>query len=134
MDEKYIGLDVHQSTISAAVMDCTGRIIMECILETKAVTILEFFAGLQGNLAVEIKTEMEISQPSALSTGTTSVVPQTTVGTREEKARNVVLKNGATVEELVQALTAIGSTARDVIAILQSLRAAGALEAELEVI
>jgi flagellar P-ring protein precursor FlgI len=91
-------------------------------------------AILQGNLAVEIKTEMEISQPSALSSGTTSVVPQTTVGTKEEKARNVVLKNGATVEELVQALTAIGSTARDVIAILQSLRAAGALEAELEVI
>jgi transposase len=50
--EKYIGLDVHQATISVAVMDCTGRIIMECILETKAVTILEFFAGLRGSLAV----------------------------------------------------------------------------------
>ena len=51
-NEKYIGLDVHQATISVAVMDCTGRIIMECILETKAVTILEFFAGLRGSLAV----------------------------------------------------------------------------------
>ena len=50
--EKYIGLDVHQATISVAVMDCSGRIIMECILETKAVTILEFFAGLRGSLAV----------------------------------------------------------------------------------
>ncbi len=38
--ETYIGFDVHQATISVAVMDCTGRIIMECILETKAVTIL----------------------------------------------------------------------------------------------
>ena len=46
----------------------------------------------------------------------------------------MVLKQGATVEELVRALAAIGSTPRDVIAILQSLRSAGALEAELEVI
>ena len=53
---------------------------------------------------------------------------------KEEKTRNIVLKGGATVEELVRALSAIGSTPRDVIAILQSLRVAGALEAELEVI
>ena len=51
-DEKYIGLDVHQATISAAVMDQTGKIIMECIVETKAATILELFAGLRGTLAV----------------------------------------------------------------------------------
>jgi len=43
--EKYIGLDVQQATISVAVLDCTGRVVMECILETKAATILEFFAG-----------------------------------------------------------------------------------------
>ena len=54
--------------------------------------------------------------------------------TSEEKARNLVLKEGATVEQLVQALSSIGSTPRDIIAILQSLRAAGALEADLEVI
>ena len=53
---------------------------------------------------------------------------------KEEKARNVVLKQGASVEELVRALTAIGSTPRDIIAILQNLKAAGALEAEVEVI
>jgi flagellar P-ring protein precursor FlgI len=62
------------------------------------------------------------------------VVPQTVVTTKEEKARSVVLKQGATVEELVRALSAIGSTPRDVIAILQSLRSAGALEGEVEVI
>ena len=50
--EKYIGLDVHQATISVAVTDSTGRIIMESILETKAATILEFFAGLRGTLTV----------------------------------------------------------------------------------
>jgi hypothetical protein len=48
--EKYIGLDVHQATISVAVMDSQGKVIMESILETKASTILEFFAGLHGSL------------------------------------------------------------------------------------
>jgi flagellar P-ring protein precursor FlgI len=91
-------------------------------------------AILHGNLTVEIQTTFTVSQPNALSQGTTEVVPQTTVASKEEKARNVVLKQGATVEELVRALTAIGSTPRDVIAILENLRSAGALEAELEVI
>jgi transposase len=48
--EKYIGLDVHQATISVAVMDSTGKLVMESILETKAATLLEFFAGLRGTL------------------------------------------------------------------------------------
>jgi flagellar P-ring protein precursor FlgI len=68
------------------------------------------------------------------SQGTTQVVQQDKVAVTAEKSRNVVLQQGATVEELVRALAAIGSTPRDVIAILQSLRAAGALEAEIEVI
>jgi transposase len=50
--EKYIGLDVHQATISVAVMDSQGKFIMESILETKASTILEFLAGLRGSLFV----------------------------------------------------------------------------------
>jgi hypothetical protein len=50
--EKYIGLDVHQSTIVVAVMDSTGKLVMECMLETKAATILQFFAGLRGTLSV----------------------------------------------------------------------------------
>jgi flagellar P-ring protein precursor FlgI len=56
------------------------------------------------------------------------------LGVKEAPARNLVLKEGATVEELVRALGAIGSTPRDIIAILQSLKSAGALDAELEVI
>ena len=51
-DEKYIGLDVHQATISVAVMDSQGKLIMESILETKASTILEFLAGLRGTLSL----------------------------------------------------------------------------------
>ena len=50
--EKYIGLDVHQATISIAVMDSTGKVVMESILETKGATILEFFEGLRGTLSV----------------------------------------------------------------------------------
>jgi len=50
--EKYIGLDVHQASISVAVMDSKGKLVMESILETKASTILEFFAGLRGTLSV----------------------------------------------------------------------------------
>ena len=51
--EKYIGLDVHQATMSVAVVDSQGRLIMESILETKASTLLEFFAGLRGSLLQE---------------------------------------------------------------------------------
>ena len=50
--EKYIGLDVHQATISVVVMDSRGKVVMESVLETKAATILEFFAGLRGTLSV----------------------------------------------------------------------------------
>jgi len=50
--EKYIGLDVHQATISVAVMDSRGKVVMESILETKAATLLEFLAGLRGTLSV----------------------------------------------------------------------------------
>jgi hypothetical protein len=50
--EKYIGMDVHQATISVAVMDGQGKLIMECLLETKAATIVEFIGGLHGTLSV----------------------------------------------------------------------------------
>jgi flagellar P-ring protein precursor FlgI len=106
----------------------TGTIVLGKDVRVSPVAILH------GNLSVEIQTLMQVSQPNPLTGGTTEVVPQTTVQTKEEKARNVVLKQGATVEELVRALALIGSTPRDVIAILQNLRTAGALEAEIEVI
>jgi hypothetical protein len=47
---KYIGLDVHQASISVAVRDGTGKLVMECIIETKASTVLEFIRGLRGEL------------------------------------------------------------------------------------
>jgi hypothetical protein len=56
-DAKYIGLDVHQATISIAVLDWTAKLVMECILETKAAILLQFFHGLRGSLHVSIVTE-----------------------------------------------------------------------------
>ena len=106
----------------------TGTIVLGKDVRIQPVAILH------GNLNVEIQTSFAVSQPAPLSQGTTEVVPQTAVTAKEEKARNVILKQGATVEDLVRALAAIGSTPRDVIAILQNLRTAGALEAEIEVI
>src|SRR6202047_677390 len=54
-DTKYIGLDVHQATISAAVLDSAGRLLMEAVLETKAETILQFLHGLRGSLRVTLE-------------------------------------------------------------------------------
>ncbi|MFN7994717.1 MAG: flagellar basal body P-ring protein FlgI [Bryobacteraceae bacterium] len=106
----------------------TGTIIMGRDVHISPVAILH------GNLTVQIQTNADVSQPPALSGGNTATVEKTFVDAKEERARNVLLKQGATVEELVRALAAIGSSPRDVISILQNLRAAGALEAELEVI
>jgi flagellar P-ring protein precursor FlgI len=106
----------------------TGTIVMGRDVHISPVAILH------GNLTVEIQTSLDISQPPPLSGGTTAAAAKVEVDAKEERARNIVLKQGATVEELVHALAAIGSTPRDVIAILQNLRAAGALDAELEVI
>jgi flagellar P-ring protein FlgI len=106
----------------------TGTIVMGKQVRVSPVAIMH------GDLSVQIQTSYDVSQPGPFSNGTTQVTPQVTVGVKEEKARNVVLKEGATVEELVRALTSIGATPRDIIAILQALRAAGALESEIEVI
>lgn len=106
----------------------TGTIVMGGDVRISPVAIMH------GNLTLQVQTRYAVSQPGPLSGGKTEVVPQVSVGAKEEKARDVVLKEGATIEELVRALAAIGSTPRDIIAILQNLRAAGALEAELDVI
>jgi flagellar P-ring protein FlgI len=106
----------------------TGTIVLGKEVRIRPVAILH------GNLNVEIQTKLEVSQPAPLAQGTTEVVPQTAVNATQEKARSVLLRDGATIEELVRAMAAIGSTPRDIIAILQTLRSAGALDADIEVI
>lgn len=85
---------------------------------------------------MEIQTTYSVAQPGAFAGpgSQTVTVPQTTITTKEEKAKNLVLGSGASVEDLVRSLTAIGSTPRDIIAILQNLKAAGAIDAEIEIL
>ncbi|HVY94643.1 MAG TPA: flagellar basal body P-ring protein FlgI [Bryobacteraceae bacterium] len=122
-----VRVDVDRAA-KVVVNERTGTIVMGNDVRVSPVAILH------GNLSVEIQTNLLVSQPNALSGGTTQVVPEQTVTANDEAAHNVILKDGATVEELIRALTAIGSTARDIIAILEDLRAAHALDADLEVI
>ncbi len=123
------GVTVEPDRVAKIVVnERTGTIIMGKQVRIAPVAIM------QGNLTVEIQTTQEVSQPNPFSSGTTQVVPQVNVGVRQDAAKNVVLKEGATVEELVQTLTSVGSNPRDIISILQNLKSAGALEAELEVI
>jgi len=106
----------------------TGTIVMGREVRIAPVAILH------GNLTVEIQTSVESLAPRPAPASPAAVPVKTSVAVTEDAARHVLLQKGATVEELVEALAAIGSTPRDVIAILQNLRAAGALDAELEVI
>ena len=86
-----------------------------------------------GNLSVTIRTRYEVSQPAAAfsNRGDTVVVPQTDVDVREQHARLVALEEGTTLDAVVRALNALGATPRDIIAIMQALKAAGALRAEI---
>jgi flagellar P-ring protein FlgI len=92
-------------------------------------------AILHGNLSIQVSTELQVSQPAPFSkTGQTEVVPQTTVQAQESPLQAVHLKEGATVEELIRGLQTMGASAREVVAILQAIKQAGALNADLEVL
>jgi flagellar P-ring protein FlgI len=85
----------------------------------------------QGNLSVRISTRYEVSQPNPLGLGQTAVVPQEKVDVSEGAAQLVTLEEGVTLDAVVRALNALGATPRDIIAIMQALKAAGALRADL---
>jgi flagellar P-ring protein precursor FlgI len=115
-------------TSKVIINERTGTIVLGKDVRIAPVAIMH------GALSVEVRTKLEVSQPEPLSSGKTAVTPQTTTDAKSEIAKNIVLQKGSTVEELARALQAIGSTARDIVAVLQSLRSAGALDAEIEVI
>lgn len=106
----------------------TGTVVIGGDVRLQPVSILH------GGLSVNVVTEYQVSQPGPLSQGTTQVVPQTTIQAQEQPANRIELKQGATVDTLVESLQQIGATARDIISILQAMKEAGALEAELEVL
>jgi flagellar P-ring protein precursor FlgI len=87
-----------------------------------------------GNLSVRIATKLEASQPGPLSNGQTTVVPNERVDVSEGRSQLVELEQGTTLEAVVRALNALGASPRDIIAIMQALKAAGALRAEIVVL
>jgi flagellar P-ring protein precursor FlgI len=87
-----------------------------------------------GGLSVVISEAPEIVQPQPFSeTGETRVAPRTGIGVEEGAARTHVIPGGVTVSELANALNALGASPRDIIAILQAIKTAGALQAELTI-
>ncbi len=87
-----------------------------------------------GNLSVTIQTEPVISQPGAFSPGQTVATERANIEVKEDKSGLVVLPNTTSLSDVVRALNAVGATPTDLLAILQAMKAAGALKAELEVI
>jgi flagellar P-ring protein FlgI len=122
-------LQVEFSTPAKVVInERTGTVVMGADVTLGPCSILH------GNLAIEVVTRVEVSQPQPLAQGQTQVVPQTTVKAEEGPAQAIHLDQGATVDELIRGLQSIGATARDIVAILQAIKAAGALQAELEIL
>lgn len=106
----------------------TGTVVIGKDVRIAAVAIT------QGSLSIQIGTNFNVSQPAPFGQGDTVVTPDQTVKAEEKSGNLVLLKDGANVEDLVKALNALGVTPRDLVAIFQSIKAAGALQAELEII
>ena len=87
----------------------------------------------QGNLTITVSESRQVSQPLPFSRGTTQVVPRSRVGVEEEGKRLAVVKDGVSLQQLVDGLNALGIGPRDMIAILQAMKAAGAIQADIEV-
>lgn len=106
----------------------TGSVVMnQRVLVTNC-------AVAHGNLSVTIQTEPVISQPGAFSPGRTVATERANIEVKEDKSGLVVLPNTTSLSDVVRALNAVGATPSDLLAILQAMKAAGALKAELEVI
>ncbi len=106
----------------------TGTVVIGGTVVLQPVSILH------GGLSVNVVTEFQTSQPGPLSAGSTVTTPSTKVTANDKPVSRIELKQGATVDDLVRSLQVIGASARDVISILQGMKSAGALEAEIEVI
>jgi flagellar P-ring protein precursor FlgI len=105
----------------------TGTVIIGSEVTISPVSIAH------GNLSIQVNTQFEVSQPRPFGGGDTVVVPEQQITAEEQKSSFVTLAGGATVQDLVQALNALGVTPRDTIAIIEALKTAGALQAEVEI-
>ena len=106
----------------------TGTVVMGENVSISTVAIAH------GNLSVEIKEQPQVSQPLPFSGGTTQATPDTTIAVKEGKAALMMMNRGVSLGEVVRALNSLGVSPRDLIAILQAMKAAGALQAQLEII
>jgi len=107
----------------------TGTIVMGDQVRISEVAVSH------GNLTIRVKTDFQVSQPPPFAPegSETVVVPQRQTNVEEEEAQ-ILMLGGATIGEVIRGLNAIGVTPRDLIAILQAIKAAGALQAELEIL
>lgn len=120
---------VSDSVTKVVVNERTGTVVMGENVRISTVAVSH------GDISIEIRTQYLISQPNPFSRkGETVVVPYEEVGVNEQRARLVVLPESVTLGEVVRALNLVGVTPRDLVAILQAIKAAGALQAELEII
>jgi flagellar P-ring protein FlgI len=106
----------------------TGSVVMN-----QSVT-LESCAISHGNLSVTIGAEPDVSQPGPFSDGRTVVTQKSTVEIKKDPGKVVLVKGGASLAEVVKAMNAIGASPQDLLSILQALKAAGSLRADLEII
>lgn len=121
-------LRVEPDQIARVVIEeASGTIVMGANVRVSTVAIA------QGNLTIRITETPQVSQPNPLANGETVVVPRTNIEVEDQAERRMgVLRGGVTLQELVRGLNALGVGPRDLIAILQTIKAAGALQAELE--
>lgn len=121
-------LEVEVDTPARIVIDeSSGIVVMGENVKVSTVAIA------QGNLTISIQEDPFVSQPAPLSRGQTAVVPSSNVNVEEEEGGLVVVPGGVPLRQLVNGLNALGVTPRDMISILQALKAAGAIQAEIEV-
>jgi flagellar P-ring protein precursor FlgI len=124
------GLEVSPARSAAKVImnARTGSVVMN-----QAVT-LDSCAISHGNLSVTISAEPQVSQPGPFSGGQTVVTQNTQIEVKKDPGKVLLVKGGASLAEVVKAMNAIGASPQDLLSILQALKAAGALHAELEII
>jgi flagellar P-ring protein precursor FlgI len=122
-------IDVETDQTAKVVIDeASGTIVIGENVRIDTVAIA------QGNLTITIKEDPQVSQPGPLSGGSTVAVPNTTIKVDEQKGnRMVTMERGTTLKELVAGLNALGVGPRDMITILQTIKSAGALQAELQI-
>ncbi len=106
----------------------TGTVVMGHNARISTVSVAH------GNLTVRVTTQQDVSQPEPFSEGETVTTTTTEIEVEEDESHMLVVPSQGTIDDLVTALNAIGATPRDMIAIIQQIKAAGALHAELELI